>query len=89
MEKQMTEKEILALRNAAKLAASLPEITAELAAMDATVIGKAFADIRNGSLTADRAVSYLMELYSNNRLRKRMEQSAAEAANVTDTRSNG
>lgn len=89
MEQKMSEQEIMRLRSAAKLASSLPEISTEIQHMDATVLGSAFKQIRDRTLTADQALSYLMELYSNHRLLKRMEQTAAEAANVTETRSNG
>lgn len=89
VEKQLTPEEILALRSAAKLASSLPEITSEIKGMDDTVINRAFGDIRKGTLTPERSMAYLMELYSNNRLLKRMEHSAAAAANITETRSDG
>lgn len=78
-----TDQQIEELRRAAKLASSMPEIEHEIAGMQATTMSSAFADIRNGTLTPEKAMAYLMELYSYNRLTKRFETKAALAASVT------
>ena len=82
----MNVRELEDLRVGAKLASSLPEITAEIEGMRSTVMVKAFNKISNGVLTPDEALSYWMELYSYSRLQKRFETKAAIADRVTETR---
>lgn len=83
----LTAKQHAELREAAKLASSMPEISHEIDGMSKTTMQSVFADIRNGTLTPDKAMSYWMEMYSYSRLMKRFETKAALAAPITTTRS--
>lgn len=78
-----TDAQIEEMRRAAKLASSMPEIEHEINGMQNTTMTQAFAAIRDGTLTPDKAMSYWMELYSYHRLTKRFETKAALAASVT------
>jgi hypothetical protein len=78
-----TDKELADMRSAAKLASSFPEIEHEIDGMSRSTMLSVFADIRNGTLTPDKAMSYWMEMYSYSRLIKRFETKAALATKVT------
>lgn len=80
---KMTDQQLADLRQAAKLASSLPEINQEIDGMTRTTMQQAFGEIRMSTLTPEKAMSYLMELYSYHRLNKRFETKAALAATVT------
>lgn len=73
------------LRRAAMLEDALPEVGQEIDGMMRTTMAHVYKLIRDGGLTPDKAMSYWMEMYGYDRLRKRLTDKAAAAKAVTET----
>lgn len=73
--------ELADLREASTVNTMLPAIEAAVGKMSDTVKHRAFAAIQKAELTPEMAVSYWMELYSNERLLKNLRTKAALANN--------
>ncbi len=81
----LTEAQDFEARRAALLGESLPEVAVEIDTMMRTTMGHVYKLIRDGGLTPDKAMSYWMEMFSYDRLRKRLTDKAASAKAVTET----
>lgn len=81
----LTEAQDHEARRAALLGESLPEVAVEIDAMMRSTMLGVYKLIRAGSLTPDQALSYWMEMFSYDRLRKRLTDKAASAKAVTET----
>lgn len=68
-----TAADLAAIQAAQKLEPVLHIIDEELAALNKVVMLNAAKEIRNGTLTPDKAMNYLMEVHSNNRLIQRLQ----------------
>ena len=73
-------------REAAKIAAGMPEIEAEIARMQNHTLATVYRLIRSGSLTPDAALSYWMEMHSYDKLLRGFEKKVSVAEQITETR---
>lgn len=81
----LTEAQDHEARRAALLNESLPEVAVEIDAMMRTTMLGVYKRIRDGALTPDQALSYWMEMFSYDRLRKRLTDKASSAKAATET----
>ena len=81
----LTEARDYELRRAAMLSDAMPEVGEVIDAMLRTTMATAYKLIRAGTLTPEQALSYWMEMFSYDRLRKRLTDKAAAAKAVTET----
>lgn len=79
-----TPAQLAELRQAAKLAANLPEINQEIDKMIKSLTVTVYQLIRHGELTPDKAMAYWLEMYSYDRLRTRLDKAALPAQQITE-----